>query len=102
MDGGEGMRHEIYESGICPICSEMLVFPRGGLAYCEDCGWPDEDFDGKYVYPQVGEQLGDFQPGLEFYDYQSKKWVKAGIISGRCSENFRGFYRKKEATHEPD
>jgi len=29
----------------CPQCGELLVFPRGDDAYCEDCGWPDEDFD---------------------------------------------------------
>lgn len=30
----------------CPQCkSEIGVkFPREGTAYCEDCGWPDEDF----------------------------------------------------------
>jgi hypothetical protein len=28
----------------CPQCGELLVHPRGDTAYCEDCGWPDEDF----------------------------------------------------------
>jgi hypothetical protein len=23
----------------CPICGELLVFPRGESEYCEDCGW---------------------------------------------------------------
>lgn len=29
----------------CPNCGESLVFPRDSYAYCEECGWPDEDFD---------------------------------------------------------
>ena len=33
------------EDGICPQCGELLVYPRGDTPYCEDCGWPDEDFD---------------------------------------------------------
>lgn len=33
------------DNGACPQCGEMLVFPRGGIAYCEDCGWPDEDYN---------------------------------------------------------
>jgi len=28
----------------CPQCGELLVFPREEAPYCEDCGWPDEDF----------------------------------------------------------
>jgi hypothetical protein len=28
----------------CPVCDSLLVFPRGDTPYCEDCGWPDEDF----------------------------------------------------------
>ncbi len=30
----------------CPQCNswEGLKFPRGLEPYCEDCGWPDEDF----------------------------------------------------------
>jgi len=30
---------------VCPQCGELLVFPKGDEPYCEDCGWPDEDFD---------------------------------------------------------
>lgn len=33
------------EDGICPQCGELLVYPRGEDPYCEDCGWPDEDFN---------------------------------------------------------
>ena len=33
--------YDIDES--CPICKELLVFPRDSYAYCEDCGYPDED-----------------------------------------------------------
>ena len=35
----------VVDDGICPQCGELLVYPRGGKPYCEDCGWPDEDFD---------------------------------------------------------
>ncbi|MFA5027559.1 MAG: hypothetical protein WC713_06745 [Candidatus Methylomirabilota bacterium] len=30
----------------CPQCGELLVFPRNDTPYCEDCGWPDEDYGG--------------------------------------------------------
>jgi len=30
--------------GKCPVCKSLLVYPRGDEPYCEDCGWPDEDF----------------------------------------------------------
>lgn len=31
---------------ICPQCGSWsgLKSPREGTKYCEDCGWPDEDF----------------------------------------------------------
>ena len=37
---------EEYVDNRCPQCNswEGLKFPREGGTYCEDCGWPDEDF----------------------------------------------------------
>lgn len=35
------------EDGVCPQCGELLVYPSGDSPYCEDCGWPDEDFDNE-------------------------------------------------------
>jgi len=32
------------EDGICPQCNDLLIYPRGSEPYCEECGWPDEDF----------------------------------------------------------
>lgn len=31
----------------CPQCNSWigLKYPRDSKCYCEDCGWPDEDFD---------------------------------------------------------
>jgi ribosomal protein S27AE len=29
----------------CPRCNELLVHPRDSKSYCEECGWPYEDFD---------------------------------------------------------
>ena len=31
---------------LCPICQSAtgIKLPREGSAYCEDCGWPHEDF----------------------------------------------------------
>ena len=31
----------------CPQCNSPtgIKYPRGYPKYCEDCGWPDEDFD---------------------------------------------------------
>ena len=30
---------------VCPQCgSKEVKYPRNDSAYCEDCGWPDEDF----------------------------------------------------------
>ena len=33
-------------TGFCPQCESPtgLKIPREGGPYCEDCGWPDEDF----------------------------------------------------------
>lgn len=31
----------------CPVCKASLVFPRGHKSYCEECGYPDEDFGKK-------------------------------------------------------
>lgn len=33
-------------TGFCPQCESPtgLKIPRVGSPYCEDCGWPDEDF----------------------------------------------------------
>lgn len=30
--------------GKCPQCGSDLVYPRGHECYCEECGWPDEDY----------------------------------------------------------
>lgn len=32
--------------GTCPQCDSDtgVKIPREGTVYCEDCGWPDEDF----------------------------------------------------------
>lgn len=33
--------------GCCPQCKSKagVKIPRDSSPYCEDCGWPDEDFD---------------------------------------------------------
>jgi len=35
-----------WKKGMCPQCSSDtgLKYPRNEPPYCEDCGWPDEDF----------------------------------------------------------
>ena len=40
--------------GQCPQCGSEcgLKYPRGLEPYCEDCGWPDSDFD------KEGDALG--------------------------------------------
>lgn len=78
----------------CPSCKSLLVFPRDNQSYCEDCGWPEEDFNEVYEYPKDGEQLSDFQPGLEFYSVERELWFPSGIISSIMrNDNFRGLYR---------
>lgn len=32
------------DEGKCPRCKELLTFPRGDTPYCEECGYPEEDF----------------------------------------------------------
>lgn len=27
----------------CPQCGDPTIQPRDSVAYCENCGWPDED-----------------------------------------------------------
>lgn len=36
----------VLRTGYCPQCQSDtgIKIPRGMDAYCEDCGWPDEDF----------------------------------------------------------
>jgi uncharacterized Zn finger protein len=45
---------------ICPQCGsvEGVKIPRGLPAYCEDCGWPDEDFDHNVC--EHGRDLNDY------------------------------------------
>lgn len=45
-----------------------------------------------YYYPELGEQLGNHQPNLEF-KLDSGEWVESGLSRGRLRENFVGFYR---------
>jgi len=82
----------------CPTCKALLVFPRNDSQYCEDCGWPDGDFDGVYEYPLIGEQLGDYQPDLEYFN--GSEWQASGIIHGRYTKAFRGLYRRKRKVQE--
>jgi len=86
---------------VCPTCREPLVFPRGDHPYCEECGWPDEDFDGTHLFPKVGDQLGDLQPGLEVYD-PKLGWGPSGVITCRLTESHRGFYRKRRQEIKED
>lgn len=81
----------------CPICNELLVFPREGYCYCEECGWPDEDFGGEYGYPEIGDRLESYQPGLEFFS-EKYGWGSSGVITSIMKSNFRGLYRYKIAT----
>lgn len=75
----------------CPTCSHLLVFPRGDSQYCEDCGWPNEDFGEEFSYPKDGDQLGGIK-GLEFFN--GKKWVKSGVITATMRDHaFLGLYR---------
>lgn len=75
----------------CPICNDALIFPRDYSPYCEDCGWPDEDFNGEFIFPEIGEKLENYQPGLEFFD--GEKWIPSGIIKCKLSSKFHGLYR---------
>jgi hypothetical protein len=86
------MNKKALSACCCPACRETLVFPRDSYYYCEECGWPDEDFCEKYAYPKEGEKLESFQPFLEFYN--GFVWVSSGIISGVVrGNNFKGMYR---------
>lgn len=42
----EWTKEFLYRIKACPQCKSDtgLKFPRVGTPYCEDCGWPDEDF----------------------------------------------------------
>lgn len=90
----------LYDIEECPTCKSLLVQPRDERTYCEDCGWPYEDFGEEFNYPTIGEQLSVYQPNLEFYTVVT--WVKSGLISGKCSTPFYGFYRTpyKEMSNE--
>jgi uncharacterized protein YbaR (Trm112 family) len=77
---------------VCPVCKEILRTERHKDIYCENCGYPVEDYNGVYLYPKLGEQLGDLQPDLQFYN--GKEWVQSGLIRGRYTASFYGLYRK--------
>ena len=77
----------------CPNCKELLVFPRNSYCYCEECGYPDEDFSGEYSYPEVGERLDGHQPRLEFYNEKAGKWVNSGVVTKTMHQDDVGFYR---------
>lgn len=44
------------EDGKCPQCGELLVYPRNDIPYCEDCGWPDEDFGIQKIHTSYDER----------------------------------------------
>ena len=37
----------------CPRCKELLVFPRGDTPYCEECGYPEEDYGKENVNGKI-------------------------------------------------
>lgn len=82
----------------CPICNALLIFPRGSYGYCEECGYPDEDFSEVYYYPKAGERLDGYQPGLEFYNEKIGKWVTSGVVTKTMHRDDVGFYRVKQET----
>ncbi len=50
----------VQPSGICPQCKSDtgVKMPRNDSIYCEDCGWPDDDFgkeDETEKCPACGE-----------------------------------------------
>ena len=51
----------------CPFCLSPLIYPRGGIAYCEECGYPDEvrayDYEAS---EKKAEQRDDLLGALEY------------------------------------
>ena len=47
---------------------------------------------GDYYYPKIGEELGDYQPNLEFRN-DDGTWVQSGLNFGRMRYDVLGFYR---------
>ncbi len=81
----------------CPTCKSTLVFPRDLTAYCEDCGWPDEDFGEEWNYPAIGDRLEKYQPGLQFF-HTEHGWVPSGVVTATMKDNLVGFYRYPAAS----
>lgn len=48
--------------------------------------------EDQYYYPQNGEQLGDYQPHLE-YKQDNGDWVQSGVTTSLMREAFSGCYR---------
>lgn len=46
----------------------------------------------EYYYPENGEQLGKYQPYLEF-KLENGDWVESAVISSLMRESFAGLYR---------
>ena len=46
LPGDEWTMQFVLRTGYCPQCQseDGVKIPRGRHAYCEDCGWPNEDF----------------------------------------------------------
>lgn len=87
-------------SGLCPVCSSLLVYPRSSYCYCEDCGWPEVDEGGKWAYAEVGEQLEQHQPNLEVFN--GKEWVKSLVTYAKLPIERRGLYRYPIVRSEDD
>jgi hypothetical protein len=61
----------------------------------------DKD-DIDYVYPVPGEKLESYQPGLEFYNEKTKKWVPSGVVTATMRDAFTGLYRKRKEIVKED
>lgn len=49
IPGNEWAMQFALRTGFCPQCQSDtgVKIPQGAPAYCEDCGWPDGDFDNE-------------------------------------------------------
>lgn len=52
-----------------------------------------EDLCVEWIYPENGDRLENFQPGLEFYNEKISKWTPSGVITATMRSELKGLYR---------
>jgi len=56
----------------CPRCKEQLLHPRNDRPYCEECGYPEEDYDIERLAEAVHKAYCQYQKDIKGKEYWTK------------------------------